>query len=256
MSWGKHRAEDFSWDRTARLLWDLPGQGRSRSGLELNAERAGTRGAMSGTTGLALAFPFGTARSRRRRSRPGCIAGPVTAAAVIPGPQGAKWMALGLDDSKKLGVEARSALRERIEAEATAWSVGWASVEEIERLNILQATYLAMHRAIDGLAVQPEHLLIDGNRFRPHDPAAHVRDPWGWPVLVHCRGEHPRQDPPGRPHGRIGGSPPGVCLAGETRGTPRRPTNKPCWIAATRATTGEPFGESKARCFQGRCKRL
>lgn len=123
---------------------------------------------MSGTSGLALHALSGRLEAGVDEAGRGCIAGPVTAAAVIPGPQGVKWMAMGLDDSKKLGAEARSALRERIEAEAEAWSVGWASVEEIERLNILQATYLAMHRAIDGLAVQPEHLLIDGNRFRPH----------------------------------------------------------------------------------------
>ena len=98
----------------------------------------------------------------------GCLAGPVTAAAVIPGPQGEKWLKMGLDDSKRLDAGAREALREAIEAEASAWCVGWATVEEIERINILQATYLAMHRAIDGLGQVPEHLLIDGNRFKPH----------------------------------------------------------------------------------------
>jgi ribonuclease HII len=98
----------------------------------------------------------------------GCLAGPVTAAAVIPGPHGEAWLKMGLDDSKRLDAQAREALREAIEAEASAWCVGWANVEEIERINILQATYLAMHRAIDGLDQQPEHLLIDGNRFKPH----------------------------------------------------------------------------------------
>lgn len=99
----------------------------------------------------------------------GCLAGPVTAAAVIPGPSGAQWLEQGLNDSKKLDEEARNRLRDHIEAEALAWSVGWASVDEIEKVNILQATYLAMHRAVDGLTVRPDHLLIDGNRFRPHD---------------------------------------------------------------------------------------
>ena len=99
----------------------------------------------------------------------GCLAGPVTAAAVIPGPQGIHWLDQGLDDSKKLDAEARTLLRTAIEGEAQAWCVGWATVEEIEQVNILQATYLAMHRAIDGLGRRPEHLLIDGNRFRPHD---------------------------------------------------------------------------------------
>lgn len=98
----------------------------------------------------------------------GCLAGPVTAAAVMPGPLGQSWPDAGLDDSKRLGQAAREALRQRIESEALAWSVGWASVEEIEKVNILQATYLAMHRAIDGLSLRPDHLLIDGNRFKPH----------------------------------------------------------------------------------------
>ena len=98
----------------------------------------------------------------------GCLAGPVTAAAVIPGPRGMDWVDMGLDDSKRLDVNARNLLRQAIEYQSAAWCVGWASVEEIERINILQATYLAMHRAIDGLARRPEHLLIDGNRFRAH----------------------------------------------------------------------------------------
>ena len=98
----------------------------------------------------------------------GCLAGPVTAAAVIPGPAGAHRVALGLDDSKNLKEGLRHVLREHIEREAAAWAVGWASVEEIERLNILKATHLAMHRAIDALSTTPEFLLIDGNRFQPH----------------------------------------------------------------------------------------
>lgn len=98
----------------------------------------------------------------------GCLAGPVTAAAVIPGPHGNDWLKLGLDDSKRLDAAARNRLRAAIESQAVAWCVGWASVEEIGQVNILQATYLAMHRAIDGLGQMPEHLLIDGNRFKPH----------------------------------------------------------------------------------------
>ena len=99
----------------------------------------------------------------------GCLAGPVTAAAVIPGPGGVQWLDAGLDDSKALTAATRDRLRTLIEEQALAWSVGWASVQEIEEHNILQATYMAMHRAIDGLSVRPEFLLIDGNRFRPHD---------------------------------------------------------------------------------------
>ena len=98
----------------------------------------------------------------------GCLAGPVTAAAVIPGSHGTRWMDMGLDDSKRLDVGSRNRLRQAIESESTAWCVGWATVEEIDRINILQATYLAMHRAIDGLDQCPEHLIVDGNRFRPH----------------------------------------------------------------------------------------
>ena len=98
----------------------------------------------------------------------GCLAGPVTAAAVIPGPHGNDWLKLGLDDSKRLDAAARNRLRAAIESQAVAWCVGWASVEEIGQVNILQATYLAMHRAIDGLGQMPEHLLIDGIRFKPH----------------------------------------------------------------------------------------
>ena len=98
----------------------------------------------------------------------GCLAGPVTAAAVIPGPHGNDWLKLGLDDSKRLDAAARNRLRAAIESQAVAWCVGWASVEEIGQVNILPATYLALHRAIDGLGQMPEHLLIDGNRFKPH----------------------------------------------------------------------------------------
>lgn len=98
----------------------------------------------------------------------GCLAGPVTAAAVIAGPSGGRWIKAGLDDSKRLDAPKREALRSMIEAEAEAWAVGWASVQEIEELNILKATHLAMHRAIDALHKQPEFLLIDGNRFAPH----------------------------------------------------------------------------------------
>jgi ribonuclease HII len=99
----------------------------------------------------------------------GCLAGPVTAAAVIPGPAGKGWLKVGLDDSKKLSLKDRNVLRALIEREAHAWAVGWASVEEIEELNILNATHLAMHRAVDALTTRPEFLLIDGNRFKPHE---------------------------------------------------------------------------------------
>ncbi len=117
---------------------------------------------------LSMALVQGRMEAGVDEAGRGCLAGPVTAAAVIPGPAGAEWLDLGLDDSKTLKADHREVLRSRIEDGAMAWSVGWATVEEIEQLNILKATHLAMHRAIDSLIIRPEFLLIDGNRFRPH----------------------------------------------------------------------------------------
>ncbi|WP_046245222.1 ribonuclease HII [Hymenobacter terrenus] len=94
----------------------------------------------------------------------GCLAGPVFAAAVILPPD---FNPPFLNDSKQLSAKRREALRPQICAEATAWAVGLASVEEIDRLNIAQASYLAMHRAVAALAITPAHLLVDGNRFQP-----------------------------------------------------------------------------------------
>ncbi len=94
----------------------------------------------------------------------GCLAGPVFAAAVI---LPADFHSRFLNDSKQLSAKRREALRPEICAEAVAWAVGQASIEEIASLNIAQASYLAMHRAVAGLPVQPAHLAVDGNRFRP-----------------------------------------------------------------------------------------
>ena len=94
----------------------------------------------------------------------GCLAGPVFAAAVI---LPADFNPRFLNDSKQLSVKRRDDLRPLICAEAVAWAVGQASVEEIGRLNIAQASYLAMHRAVEALVVRPTHLLVDGNRFPP-----------------------------------------------------------------------------------------
>ena len=91
----------------------------------------------------------------------GPLAGPVYAAAVILDP--AKPIA-GLNDSKKLTEKARDRLAFIIKAEALAWHIASATVEEIDRLNILQATMLAMTRAVEGLKIQPEEVLVDGNR--------------------------------------------------------------------------------------------
>jgi ribonuclease HII len=100
----------------------------------------------------------------------GCLAGPVYAAAVIlPNNYRNKW----LNDSKKLTAEDRYELRPEIEAKAIAWAVGVVSHTEIDEINILNASFLGMHRAIDQLKVRPELLLIDGNRFNPYPDIDH-----------------------------------------------------------------------------------
>ena len=96
----------------------------------------------------------------------GCLAGAVYAAAVILPPDFQNEL---LNDSKQLTERQRYQLRPIIEQEAVAWAVGIVSPEEIDKINILNASFLAMHRAIDQLKVRPEHLLIDGNRFKPFD---------------------------------------------------------------------------------------
>ena len=94
----------------------------------------------------------------------GPLCGPVYAAAVILDP--ARPID-GLNDSKKLSEKKREALAPLIRERALAWAVGIATVEEIDRLNILHATMLAMRRAVEGLAVPPDQVLIDGNRVPP-----------------------------------------------------------------------------------------
>ena len=93
----------------------------------------------------------------------GCLAGPVFAAAVILSPRFRNKL---LDDSKKLTEAERYALRPVIEKKALAWAVASASREEIDRINILNASFLAMHRAVEALSIQPGLLLIDGPLFR------------------------------------------------------------------------------------------
>ena len=101
----------------------------------------------------------------------GCLAGSVFAAAVIL-PRDYKNAAL--NDSKKLTAKKRYALREQIERDALAWSVGEVKPEEIDKVNILHASFLAMHRAIAQLQVAPEALIIDGNRFDPYPGLPHT----------------------------------------------------------------------------------
>jgi len=93
----------------------------------------------------------------------GCLAGPVVAAAVVLSPDFDHPL---LNDSKKLSPETRDQLRVFIEAYALDWAVAEASPEEIDDINILNASMLAMNRAINKLTIKPQHLLIDGNRFR------------------------------------------------------------------------------------------
>ena len=100
----------------------------------------------------------------------GCLAGPVFAAAVIL-PKG--YVLEGLNDSKQLSHGQRDLLRPIIEKEALAWAVASCDHEEIDRINILNASFLAMHRAIEKLKAQPGYLVIDGNRFKAYPSIPH-----------------------------------------------------------------------------------
>lgn len=95
----------------------------------------------------------------------GCLAGAVYAAAVIL-PVGYEHPLL--NDSKQLSEKQRYALRPVIERDAIAWAVALVEPQEIDRINILNASILAMHRAIEQLGVAPQHLIVDGNRFKPY----------------------------------------------------------------------------------------
>lgn len=97
----------------------------------------------------------------------GCLAGSVYAAAVIF-PE--DYQNDELNDSKQLTDKRRKLLREIIQRDAVAWAVGIVTPEEIDRINILNASILAMHRALDQLQVRPEAIIVDGNRFKPYRP--------------------------------------------------------------------------------------
>ncbi len=101
----------------------------------------------------------------------GCLAGPVVAAAVIlPNDYAHRT----LNDSKQLSRSQREALRIDIERDALAWAVAEVSPQTIDRINILKASFLAMHRAVDALSIRSEHLLVDGNRFVPYPMIPHT----------------------------------------------------------------------------------
>jgi ribonuclease HII len=100
----------------------------------------------------------------------GCLAGPVyAAAAILPKNYRNKW----LNDSKKLSEKDRYELRPQIEEKALAWAVGIVSQQEIDEINILNASFLGMHRALDQLNTRPELILVDGNRFNPYKNIEH-----------------------------------------------------------------------------------
>lgn len=101
----------------------------------------------------------------------GCLAGPVVASAVIFEKDYSHPV---LTDSKKLNKKQREDLRIEIKQEALCWAIGEASHDEIDEINILNASFLAMHRAIDQLKIKPELLLIDGNRFNPYGAISHA----------------------------------------------------------------------------------
>ena len=94
----------------------------------------------------------------------GCLAGPVSCAAVILPPDFHNDL---LNDSKQLSAKQRDSLRPIIEREALAWAVIMVSPDEIDRINILNASITGMQRALDALSIVPEHVIVDGNRFRP-----------------------------------------------------------------------------------------
>lgn len=105
----------------------------------------------------------------------GCLCGPVSCAAVIL-PDG--FECPELNDSKQLTEHRREELRPMIEREALAWAVVMVEAEEIDRINILNASIAGMQRALDRLKVRPEHILVDGNRFRPYlDPVLNMATP-------------------------------------------------------------------------------
>ena len=101
----------------------------------------------------------------------GCLAGPVVAAAVI---LPLHYTHSLLNDSKQLSAKQRELVKIDIERDALAWAVAEVSHETIDRVNILKASFLAMHRAVDNLDIKPEHLLVDGNRFVPYPMIPHT----------------------------------------------------------------------------------
>ena len=115
----------------------------------------------------------------------GCLAGSVYAAAVIFPDD---YQNADLNDSKQLTDKRRHQLREVIERDAIAWAVGIVSPEEIDKINILNASFLAMHRALNQLSVRPEAIIVDGNRFKPY-PQLSTLDPRPLPHTCIVKGD-------------------------------------------------------------------
>ncbi len=106
----------------------------------------------------------------------GCLCGPVSCASVILPPD---FECDGLNDSKQLSADKREELRSVIEKEAVAWAVVMVEAEEIDRINILNASIVGMQRALDKLTVRPAHILVDGNKFKPYlDPELQMETPY------------------------------------------------------------------------------
>jgi len=95
----------------------------------------------------------------------GCLCGPVSCAAVILPPD---FECPGLNDSKQISEKKRAKLRPYIEEHALAWAVVMVEADEIDRINILEASITGMQRALDKLSIRPQHILVDGNRFKPY----------------------------------------------------------------------------------------
>ncbi|MFA9388585.1 MAG: ribonuclease HII [Prolixibacteraceae bacterium] len=121
--------------------------------------------------GLEPYFKQGVLEAGCDEAGRGCLAGPVYAAAVI---LPADFYNPLLNDSKQLTEKQRYTLRPIIEKEALAWALGVVSNQDVDKINVLNASFLAMHRAVAQLSIQPEHLIIDGNRFKKYENMAHT----------------------------------------------------------------------------------
>jgi ribonuclease HII len=133
-------------------------------------QRYGDKSYLRPMAALLSTFGSGRAEAGCDEAGRGCLAGPVFAAAVILTPDFAHPL---LNDSKQLSENDRNILRAVIESEALAWAVARVEATEIDQINILNASFLAMHRALDALLLRPECILVDGNRFKKYAAIPH-----------------------------------------------------------------------------------